>query len=255
MTLFRVMFGAGAVTAGVAAVFGAVSGCSSKSGGSGTSAAPVCSFNSPVPGQLTTPSLSLGVDAASLVFATTWAVVGPQDDHCAATDDAAAQVQTTSPGSCCADDAAIVAASEEDSGPPFGLTMWNSTGSDDDCKYNVQWRSTEIDENKNVWFQISVQSRVDDAAVSGAYPHLEVVQPQASAAQADVESETTPCVETAPGQYIAGPVQFTTPSVFTDAGGGQLNDLYVRFHFFEWCMDVLPDSPHGHSAFYLNIQH
>jgi hypothetical protein len=27
----------------------------------------------------------------------------------------------------------------------------------------------------------------------------------------------------------------------------------VRFHFYEDCLDLLPDSPHGHAAYFIDV--
>jgi hypothetical protein len=52
-----------------------------------------------------------------------------------------------------------------------------------------------------------------------------------------VESKEGP-----PGTYVTSPVTFDAPGEWT-----------IRFHFFEQCADVLPSSPHGHAAFFVNV--
>ena len=44
------------------------------------------------------------------------------------------------------------------------------------------------------------------------------------------------------------PGTYTGRIVFDEAG-----EWTVRFHFNENCLDVLPDSPHGHAAFHLTL--
>jgi hypothetical protein len=46
----------------------------------------------------------------------------------------------------------------------------------------------------------------------------------------------------APGVYVVGPVVF-------DKSG----DWVFRFHFNEECLDVSPESPHGHAAFHITV--
>jgi hypothetical protein len=48
--------------------------------------------------------------------------------------------------------------------------------------------------------------------------------------------------EVPPGTYAVSPVQFDAAGRWT-----------VRFHFYETCDDSLPDSPHGHAAFYVDV--
>jgi hypothetical protein len=44
------------------------------------------------------------------------------------------------------------------------------------------------------------------------------------------------------GKYVMKPIKF-------DASGRWV----VRFHFYESCDDILPDSPHGHVAFNYDV--
>ena len=48
--------------------------------------------------------------------------------------------------------------------------------------------------------------------------------------------------EQPPGNYTIGPVRFDASGTWT-----------VRFHLNENCLDLTPDSPHGHAAFYLDV--
>jgi hypothetical protein len=64
---------------------------------------------------------------------------------------------------------------------------------------------------------------------------------------ADDPSHISPSFEiTAPekpaGSYAIGPIVF-------DRSGRWV----VRFHFYETCSDVPPDSPHAHVAFYIDV--
>jgi hypothetical protein len=182
-----------------------------------------------------------GGDAGPLVFDTSAAVTGPQDSHCGST------VQTTSQADCHPEGGGggIVTP-----GGGYGATMYDSSGSDDLCKYDVSWTSTTITENKNVYFQIKATNRTDQSPVTGAAPFAEIFRlvdgnpgPSSNGNQAPTE--------TSPGTYVIGPVEFDEPS----DGGTPATQGYwtIRFHLFETCADVLPDSPHGHAAFYLNV--
>jgi hypothetical protein len=51
-----------------------------------------------------------------------------------------------------------------------------------------------------------------------------------------------PSPSVAPGTYVVGPVVFDQPG-----------DWVFRFHFNEECLDIAPDSPHGHSAFHIQV--
>jgi hypothetical protein len=182
-----------------------------------------------------------GGDAGPLVFDTAIAVSGPADSHCGAT------VQSTSAASCHPDGGGggIVTP-----GGGYGATMDDSAGSDDNCKYDVSWMATTVVENQNVYFQVKATNRTDHSPLTGAAPFAEIFRLQDANPGPSVNGNQTP-TETSPGTYVIGPVQFDEPS---DAGTSTTPGYWtVRFHFFETCADVLPTSPHGHAAFYLDI--
>src|SRR5579872_4760253 len=56
----------------------------------------------------------------------------------------------------------------------YGVTMYNSSGSDDDCKYNVNWQSTTVKENVGVTFYMNALRRADGQPAKGANVVLEV---------------------------------------------------------------------------------
>jgi hypothetical protein len=120
---------------------------------------------------------------------------------------------------------------------PYGDTMYNAEGDDDDCKYHVAWTATPICQAVNTTFSVRLTAKVDGTGVTGANPRLEVflndVHPGPNTTQAPHEGS--------PGDYTIGPVRFDASGQWT-----------IRFHFFETCTDA-PDSPHGHAAFYLNV--
>jgi hypothetical protein len=118
--------------------------------------------------------------------------------------------------------------------------LFNAEGNDDDCKYRVSFTSTPVRLNQNVTFTVTVKSLDPahlDAPVTGADPSIEGTQGDFHA----LPNNGTVTAAAVPGTYTIGPVKF-------DASGAWV----TRFHFFEDCADV-PESPHGHVAFYLYV--
>jgi hypothetical protein len=120
----------------------------------------------------------------------------------------------------------------------YGPTMYNQSGSDDDCKYDVSWQSTPVCVGVPVTFTVKAKRRVDGMPLTGAAPQWDV------GLACNHTSPTIPSdgTETSPGTYQLPPVVF-------DKSGKWV----VRFHFWEVCDDTLPDSPHGHAAFWLQV--
>jgi hypothetical protein len=122
--------------------------------------------------------------------------------------------------------------------PEYGATMYGSEGDDDDCKYHVHWSSTPIAENRDITFTVSATKKTDNSPLTGASPLAEVylnsMHPAPNTNQTAVEGPA--------GTYKVGPIRFDAPGRWT-----------VRFHFFENCVDLLPTSPHGHAAFYVDV--
>ena len=128
-----------------------------------------------------------------------------------------------------------------DAGPvsDYGPTMFNQAGDDDDCKYHVSWTSTPIYENTDITFTMTATTLVDPGPVTGDVgPIIEAFLSDTHPAP-DTNQHA---VETAPGVYTIGPIQFDAPGMWT-----------VRFHLFEQCFDLIAQSPHGHAAFYVNV--
>jgi hypothetical protein len=223
---------------GLATALVVVAACSSSSSGSGGSTQP----------------------AAVTCASPGGAKAGPQDDHCTA--GGMDIKQATNQASCAApadaggggdDDAA---SSGDDGGGPgdggptgdcepdeFGATMYNNSGSDDDCKYDVTWSSTPICEGGNgVYFTVTATNRVDGSPLTGAMPYIESVQACVHPSPNPPLPALTSTEETTPGTYKIGPIVFDRP-------GGWV----VRFHFFGSCDDTLETSPHGHAAFFVDV--
>ncbi len=183
-----------------------------------------------------------GGDAGPLVFGTTAAVTGAQDTHCGST------VQATSATSC--HPAGGGGGGGVTPGGGYGATMFNSSGSDDNCKYDVTWASTVIVENKNAYLQVTAKNRTDQSPLKGAAPFVEIFREVDDNPGPSLNGTQT-ATETAPGTYVIGPVQLDEP---TDGGTAKTQGYWTaRFHFNETCSDVQPDSPHGHAAFYLQV--
>jgi hypothetical protein len=182
----------------------------------------------------------------------------PADSHCTAdhkqaTDQASCNVQgdagagDDAAGDDAGDDAAVV---PTDGGPTgdcdpasFGAAMYGTRGSDDDCKYDVQWSSTPICEGGNgVYFTVSATKRADGMPLTGAMPYIESVQACSHPSPNPPAPAVTASEETSPGAYKIGPIVFDRP-------GGWV----VRFHFYGNCTDSLDTSPHGHAAFFVNV--
>ena len=226
---------------GLATALVVIAACSSSSKGEGAS--------SPQPAAITCAAPGAPVS-------------GPADMHCGtmvqATDLASCQSDASAPeGDDAAPDAADAgdAAAADlvtDGGPTgdcepdeFGPTMYGYQGSDDDCKYDVKWSSTDICEGSGgngVYFTVSATKRVDGTPLTGAAPYIEAVQ----GCQYPVANPAPPAMtetsEGPPGTYKIGPIIFNRPGVWV-----------VRFHFYGNCADVLPTSPHGHAAFFVNV--
>lgn len=160
-------------------------------------------------------------------------VAGEPDVHC--TTSSGPTVQATNASSC---------------NPPggtgsgtgqvaYGDTMYGNDGDDDDCKYHVHWTSTPVYENTHVTFTVSATKLADnDAPLTGANTVIEAFLTNVHPAP-PLKQTTT---EVPPGTYAVSPVQFDAAGRWT-----------VRFHFYETCDDSLPDSPHGHAAFYVDV--
>jgi hypothetical protein len=160
---------------------------------------------------------------------------GAQDVHC--TGDGGAIIQPTSEASC-HPDAGGSGGVDAGLGSTYGATMYGTEADDDDCKYHLKWSASTVCENADVYFTLTATRRTDDTPLTGASPDLEVflnaTTPAAPPTQAPVEGP--------PGTYKAGPIRFSAAGRWT-----------VRFHLDENCADLLPDSPHGHAGFYVDV--
>jgi len=161
-------------------------------------------------------------------------VTGPLDTHCVNPDDMGPKKQETSQLSCHLG---------EDGGtgsdtPDYGDTMYNASGDDDDCKYQVSFTVNPVFENKDTTFVVKATNTSDGKPVTGAAIRVEAFLSDTHPAPNSGAKVT----ESAGGTYTITPVHFDASGKWT-----------VRFHLFEDCSDGAEDSPHGHAAFFLNV--
>jgi hypothetical protein len=126
----------------------------------------------------------------------------------------------------------------------FGATMYGTEGNDDDCKYHVSYETTPLCENDGVYFVVKANYLTRDGApLTGACAQAEICLNNEHVGPAPTDAiGSEPVVEGPPGTYTIGPVVFDEAGTWT-----------VRFHFNEICCDLVPDSPHGHAAFFVDV--
>jgi hypothetical protein len=162
------------------------------------------------------------------------AAAGDADNHCGT------RAQATSAGACMPEAGTVPDAGFFDGGPPsvYGPTRAGEIADDDDCKYHVTWTSTPVCEGSGgVLFTVTATRKTDGSALAGADPFAEVFLGLTHPAPSSGSMREGP-----PGTYQVGPVVFDAPGRWT-----------VRFHFDHQCDDTLPESPHGHVAFYVDV--
>jgi len=134
-------------------------------------------------------------------------------------------------------DGAAGAGSEE--ATPAVLT--SHQGADDDCKYDVSFTSSCIEVGHDATFRVTLTTRADASPATGAHPDSPEVYLESDPSHISPSVAIT-APEDPPGTYTIGPIEFDQPGRWV-----------VRFHFFETCSDLPPDSPHGHIAFYIDV--
>jgi hypothetical protein len=197
------------------------------------------------------------VDAAVACSAPGSVPSGPATTRCDLAD-GGLLVQPVSAASC------MVGGDAGDDGTcSYGDTLFGHEGPDDDCKYQVSWTSTPLCESMplgngnfgpGVVFTVVATYLGTTMPLTGAQTHIEyyLTEPDEAGADASFCDDITvhpgpssiatglyEMTETTPGTYV-GEIAFDAPGAWT-----------LRFHFNEDCLDILPDSPHGHAAFHL----
>jgi hypothetical protein len=170
--------------------------------------------------------------------------LGPVDNHCYLLPDGGFPGGPLSPQSVDPNVAtgACVQSGDAGTGPEYGPTNYNSEANDDDCKYQVGWWSTPIQQGKvtfyvsNIFTTTGLPMDLPNAAANTiAEVYLNDTHPSPNAnLQVTTEIDA--------GVYMIAPVEFDESGQWT-----------VRFHFNEECLDIADDSPHGHAAFYVNV--
>jgi hypothetical protein len=127
------------------------------------------------------------------------------------------------------------------SGDETFAVLASHAGADDDCKYDVSFTSSCIEVGRDATFRVTLTARADGSPATGARPDSPEIYLESD------PSHISPSVAiTAPedpmGTYTVGPIEFDQPGRWV-----------VRFHFYETCSDLPPDSPHGHVAFYIDV--
>jgi hypothetical protein len=173
------------------------------------------------------------------------AVPGDTDMHCSNVTTVVVNPASCSPPA----DAAT--APPVDAGSPYGPTMYNAEGDDDDCKYHVNFDVTpDVSLNGKLTFKLTVKKKADLSPATGAIDSngdgvaLEAFLDSNNNHVAPNTTPPTRATETPAGSgiYTITPVEF-------DMSGRWV----VRFHLFELCSDDLDDSPHGHAAFFYDV--
>lgn len=155
-------------------------------------------------------------------------VSGQLDKHCTLPD-GGMQVQPTDPAACQIGGTGTA---------QYGPTLYNAEADDDDCKYHVKFTASPVYGNTDVSFILTATRKADGAPATGANLDAEVFLDSTHPAPNSNQHTT----ESPPGTYKIGPVRFDRAGQWT-----------VRFHLYEQCLDSVPDSPHGHVAFFVDV--
>ncbi len=138
---------------------------------------------------------------------------------------------------------ALVAATGNCEPGEYSATQYAMKGTDDDCKYDVSWTSTDVCEggDSGVYFTVTASTRTDGKPLTGANPYIEAVQSCLYPAPNPKSPAKTETTDLGNGSYKIGPIVFNRPG-----------DWVVRFHFYGDCGDT-ETSPHGHAAFFVTV--
>lgn len=169
-------------------------------------------------------------------------VAGEADTHCTGSDGAPID---QSIGLCQKDGGDVGAAGAGGAGDTADeeyVVRYGSSAADDDCKYDASFTSDCVVQNTPVYFTVALTKRAADGApATGDDPNSPEIFLESDPSHIS-PSLAIKAPEVAPGTYKIGPVIFDAPGRWV-----------VRFHFFEECSDIPADSPHGHVAFYIDV--
>jgi len=127
--------------------------------------------------------------------------------------------------------------------------MYGHEGDDDDCKYHVAWTSSPICAGAaGVEVVVTATYLGTGKPVAGANlrPEVFTTSQPTDAGCDDMSAHLSPSTYTVFAEPSEG--TYRGRVVFDKAGAWT-----VRFHLFENCYDVRPDSPHGHAAFRVTV--
>ena len=182
-------------------------------------------------------------------------VAGPADDHCVA-DDGDEIIQPVglcngdTPGAGGGGGGAAGSAAgghageadhEHEHGEEPEEIRYGNEAADDDCKYDTRFSNTCIEVGKPVTLTLSLRERKTGNPGDGAHPNSPEIFLADNPAHIS-PSNSIKATEGPLGSYSIGPIVFDVPGRWV-----------VRFHYFEECSDIPPDSPHGHFAYYVDV--
>jgi hypothetical protein len=182
------------------------------------------------------------------------------DMHCAtAAADGGARVQATLAASCCLPDSGAAKCVDDGGGAggcPYGDTMPGTEGDDDDCKYHVKATFGPICKGSaGVAVKIVVTNK-DAGSTSAAGSLLTTAEVFTTTPQDAGPADAAYCDNLSTHPAVGSEFKLTEGPAGTYSGKiafDQAAQWTVRFHIHEECADLLPDSPHGHAAFFVNV--
>jgi hypothetical protein len=210
---------------------------------------------------------SSGSGSGAVATVANGVVPGPVDAHCAdrplgVSDPSICLVSGASPGPSAggADSGASPSGAaglgtagadcnlSHDSG--YGDTLYNASGADDDCKYDVTWSATAIQKSQPFTLTVTatdkttgapLDSITDQAPGKPALSRIEPFMPCEPSHLAPTSDYAAPVTRLGPGKFAVGPV------VFDESGR-----WVVRYHFYEECLNNVT-TPHAHIAFFVDV--
>jgi hypothetical protein len=161
-------------------------------------------------------------------------VAGVNENHCIENG-----VQVKTPIGMCSPSGEAEAEGDEGEEEEHAI-LFGREADDDDCKYHVSFDNTCVTLNQPVTFTLSLTRLIDGAPGSGTNPAYPEIFFEADGSLSPSNNITA--TEGPLGTYKIGPVLFNKPGRWV-----------IRFHYFENCSELPPDSPHSHVAFYIDV--
>jgi hypothetical protein len=132
----------------------------------------------------------------------------------------------------------------------YGDTLYNASGADDDCKYDVTWSATAIQKNQPFTLTVTATNKTtgapldtitDQAPGKPALSRIEPFMPCEPSHLAPTSDYEAPVTRLDPGKFSVGPV------VFDESGR-----WVIRYHLYEECLNNVT-TPHAHIAFFVDV--